>query len=227
MAIGFSDRYCTFCGSKHKKNDVCCPSCGRELGDNKFGTMERTGAGGIGYSDRTDDPSFKKFKSTNKKAGFVFLLIISLIIGAVVYFQGAEPIVAVGVVLIVWFFDFIWFIVSIIPKKDWEGEVINQRTYEKTVRNGGDDNNVRYETVYETTFRTDSGKKKKLKETTWHQRYEYFNMGDRVRFIGALKTYEKYDKSHDDVIICAGCSTLRDPRETYCGRCGCVILKKN
>ena len=227
MKFGFSDRYCTFCGSKHKKNEICCQVCGRELGDNKYGGMERFGAGGVGYSDRENDESFKKFKNANKKAGAVLLLIIGVIIAGVVLAQGAEPMVAGCVVLIVFVFDLIWFLVSSMPKKDWEGVVEKKRTYEKEVRSSGDDDQVRYETVYELTFRTDDGKKKKLKETTHHQNYDYFNEGDRLRFIGRLKAYEKYDKSKDNEIICVGCGALRDPRDTYCGRCGCVILKKN
>ncbi|MBE5958285.1 MAG: DUF2500 domain-containing protein [Lachnospiraceae bacterium] len=223
----FSDKYCTFCGCKHKKNDTRCPSCDRALGNNKYGEMQRLGAGGVGYSDRTDDPSFKRFQGANKKAGFIFFIVVSLIIGVVVVSQGAKPMVAAGVVLIIWVFDSIWYVLSLIPKKDWEGEVVGKRTFERTVRKNGDDGVDRHETVYEITFKTDAGKKKKIEDGVFHHKYDYFNVGDRVRFIGKLRNYEKYDKSQDDVIICAGCEELRDPRDTYCGRCGCIILKRN
>ena len=223
--IGYGDLYCTFCGERLERKAENCKKCGRVISEQKYGDTVAMGAGGVGYSDKTDDATFKAFKSKNKKAGLVILLIISLIIAAVLAYQQADPVAIGAVVVIIWIFDLIWFIVSGIPKKDWEGTVEKKRTYEKAVKRS--DDHYDYETVYEITFRTDKGRKKKLKDRRKSARYDYFNEGERVRFIGRLNNYEKYDKSHDDVILCAGCNLLRDARETYCGKCGCIILKHN
>lgn len=223
--IGYGDLYCTFCGARLKHHSDICPKCAKPCTDGKYGTALALGAGGVGYSDDTEDPTFKKFKSKNKKAGVIILFIISIIIAIVLLAQKAEPLLVGAVIVIIWIFDIIWFLVSSIPKKDWDGKVEKKRTYRKRVKSTADDDFDTYENVYEIKFRTNDGKKKKLKDLRNSNRYNYFHEGERVRFIGRLKNYEKYDKSRDDVILCAGCNLLRDAREDYCGKCGCKILK--
>lgn len=223
--LGYDNLYCVFCGDRLERKTDQCQKCGKPIGDSKFDGIIRAGAGGIGYSDKTNDPSFKKYKSKNTKVGAVILFIISIIIAAVLLFQKISPLLVAAVLAVIWIFDIIWFMISRIPKKDWEGTVEKKREYQRVVHHSGENDYDTYENVYEMKFRTDNGKKKKLKDLRNRERYDYINIGDRVRFIGRLKNIEKYDKSRDANILCAGCNTLRDAREIYCGRCGCIILK--
>ena len=41
-------------------------------------------------------------------------------------------------------------------------------------------------------------------------RYNYYQIGDRVRYHGSLRTYEKYDKSKDSIIFCNACASLNE-----------------
>ena len=229
MAIkkfGSGDRYCTFCGSRTEKNAGSCPACGRSCGEDKYTGVNQMGAGGIGYSTRADDPTFKANKSRNAKASFVFLIILSIIIAAILMITQHVSITnALIVVGIIWAFDIIWLLFSLRKRNDWEGVVEAKKDYMEGRHRGSSDDTVEYTHVYKLVFRTADGKKKTLKDRNNSRRYDYFREGDRLRFIGSLSYYEKYDKSQDPFIPCAGCSSERDAREDYCGRCGCVMLK--
>lgn len=226
--FGYGDFYCTFCGSRMEKNAAGCPNCGKPYGDSKYNGINQMGAGGIGYSDKANDPCFKAYSRKSAKFGFVFLIIVSIIIAAVLLIGEHVSITnAAAVVGIIWAIDIIWFIASTRKKKDWEGVVESKNTYTETKRrsddNGSED--ITYTEVYKVVFRTTDGKKQTLKDYNNSSRYDYFRQGDRLRFIGSLRYYEKYDKSHDPFIPCAGCASERDVREDYCGKCGCVMLK--
>jgi hypothetical protein len=54
--------------------------------------------------------------------------------------------------------------------------------------------------------------------------YDYLDIGDRVRYHPALETYEKYDKSKDEVIYCNVCR--RGTRfNDRCERCKNLLFK--
>ena len=110
-------------------------------------------------------------------------------------------------------------------KKDWEGIVESKKSYIEERRGSSNDDTAGYTHVYKLVFRTADGKKKTLRDQNNSRRFDYFREGDRLRYIGSLGYYEKYDKSQDPIIPCAGCSSERDARENYCGRCGCIMLK--
>jgi hypothetical protein len=55
--------------------------------------------------------------------------------------------------------------------------------------------------------------------------YEYYKLGEKVRYHGKLKTFEKFDKSNDDIIFCNACSFLHEISEETCRNCGCPLLK--
>ena len=59
---------------------------------------------------------------------------------------------------------------------------------------------------YIVLIRTDRGKKKRIVERQdGRSMYDYLDVGDRVRYHPALESYEKYDKSKDEVIYCNVC----------------------
>lgn len=49
-------------------------------------------------------------------------------------------------------------------------------------------------------------------------RYQYYQIGDKVRYHKGLNTFEKYDKSKDGIIFCNACASLNDIRNDYCFR---------
>ena len=231
--IGYGDFHCVFCGDKIEKKASSCPRCGHPYDNSKFSGISLIGAGGIGWSEKADDPCFKEKRKKNLVGTVIFMIIISIIICAVIYFTGKMEMSKVlpiwgGVLAIIWVFWLIWIIAHNVNRKDWEGTVKSKEsTIRHHTRKDDDGNETEYtQTVYTIYFRTAEGKKKKLTCVDKSSWYDYLKEGDAVRYHGKyMSYYEKYDKSHDNYILCASCGLARDPRETYCGKCGCVILK--
>ncbi|MBR5428301.1 MAG: zinc ribbon domain-containing protein, partial [Clostridia bacterium] len=210
-----------------------CPRCGTPYGDEKYAGISQTGAGGVGYSDRANDPTFRSQKKKGKAFGFVFLILFSVGVAAYLLISEQIPATAEGyrnvalVVGAIWLIDLIWFLSTLRKKKDWEGVVERKEQTTETRRtrdNDGSSYTERVE-VYKVYFRTSDGKRKKEQAVGNSRLYDQLFEGERVRHIGALDYYEKYDKSGDPFLLCAGCGSSRDAREDYCGRCGCVMLK--
>ena len=231
--FGFGDFYCVFCGERIEKNASACPRCSHPYGDEKFNGVSPFGAGGVGWSDKIDDPCFKKNSSKSLKMSIVTMIIVSAIIFAVIYFTSdmelSEMLPIFGIVMAIeWAFWLIWLIATFKGSKDWEGTVESKKTYVQTYTRKDDDGRTeeRVQHIYEVYFRKNDGKKKKLKTIDRSAWYDYLAEGDAVRYHGKhMNYYEKYDKSRDPVLPCASCGILRDSREFYCGKCGAVMLK--
>ena len=231
--IGYGDFFCVFCGDRIEKNADVCPKCGHPYGDEKFNGISSIGAGGVGWSDRVDDPTFKRNGRKNLKTMIITMLIVSAIIFAVIYFTSdmelSEMLPIFGIVMAIeWGFWLIWLITTVSKSKDWEGRVEEKKTYTQTYTRKDDDGYQQEQTqhICEVYFRLNNGKRKKLKKIDNSAWYDYLAEGDTVRFHGKnMKYYEKYDKSRDPFLPCASCAGSRDARENYCGKCGAVMLK--
>ena len=233
--FGYGDFYCWKCGRSIEKGHDNCPFCGAPY--NKFKTASALGAGGVGWSNQEDHPSFGAYHRRSRKTFQICLVILSLIIGFVLFilpgelnFDAEGLKIYAGVLAIVWGIDLLWYFLSNRSKKSWDGVVTGKETEEYTTTSR-DKETGRTETKHHTRFilhfRKDDGSEEKLPATDNSGWYDYLNEGDRVRYHGkkSMNYYEKYDKSHDETIPCAGCGSERDARENFCGRCGCVILK--
>ncbi|GHU60276.1 hypothetical protein FACS1894171_1100 [Clostridia bacterium] len=99
------------------------------------------------------------------------------------------------------------------------------------------DGYIRYYTV---VFRSDGGKVQKLdmkkelggaifsaiaKTASPEELYDYYEVGDRVRYHPGLHHYEKYDKTRDSVILCPICNKLNSMVGDICERCKRPLLK--
>ena len=231
--IGYGDFYCVFCGEGIEKKATACPRCGRPYGDEKFEGIDPLGAGGIGWSDQVNNPCFKKNDKKNIFGLIIVMMIISIIIFAAICISGDMDIVEAlpifgGVMAIEWTFWIIWLIGQYGKRKDWEGVVEQKERYQQEYTRK-DNQGYRYtetQMVYKVHFRKNNGKKKTLTTIERSSWYDYLFEGDHIRFHGKnMSYYEKYDKSHDVMIPCASCGGARDARETYCGKCGAIMLK--
>lgn len=231
--IGFGDLYCVFCGEGVEKKTDICPKCGRRYGDIRFDDIELFGAGGIGWSEQADNPCFKQRNKKNIAGMIIIMMIVSLIILAVIYFTSdlelseLLPIFS-GVMAIEWTFWIIWLIAQYANRNGWEGTVERKESYqqERTVKDNEGNQFTETQIIFKVYFRKLNGKKKTLTSIDHSEWYDYLHEGDRVRYHGKnMSYYEKFDKSRDRFIPCVSCGAMRDPRENYCGKCGCVILK--
>lgn len=216
-------KYCSNCGARIKDTQGLCPSCGKPLEEELlYENTEQVGAGGVGYSDITDHESFKAYKKFTRNVLLIAFPIITAIVIIALIVMGTSP----GAAIFAGIFTFIlMFIISLIvgrKKPSWEGTVVKKNYYR--VRRKGRAN----DDVYAIVFKTDAGKKKKQKWSTYSAMYDYLAEGDRVRFLGNLGSqyaYEKYDKSNDIEIPCVSCGAMMDPRYKYCTTCGSILLK--
>ena len=232
--FGYGDFFCTNCGERIEKGADVCPRCHLPYDDSKYIGIDPVGAGGVGWSDRADDPVFKKNSKKNFKTSIICMFIVSIGIFAAVYFSSKDremstvlPIFGI-VMAIIWGFWLIWLIVNNTKRRDWEGVVEGKTCKVQTnTRRDSDGNTQEYtQTIMKIVIRRNDGKIKKLTEIDRSNWYEYLTEGDRVRYHGNhMNYYEKYDKSKDPFIPCASCGLARDSRENYCGKCGAVILK--
>ena len=232
--IGYGDFYCWKCGKNIEKGHETCPFCGAAY--ERFDTDEAKGAGGVGWSSQAEHSSFAAWRKRNRRTFQIWMILLSLVIGVILFvvpgeleFDAEGLKIYAGVLAIVWAIDLLWYYFNNKTRKDWEGVVERKLTeeYTRTVKDEEHGKHKERHTRFIVQFRKADGGEEKLTETDKPQWYDYLDEGDRVRYHGhrGMNYYEKYDKSEDEVIPCAGCGSVRDARENFCGRCGCIILK--
>ena len=233
--IGYGDFFCGNCGKPMEKKAAVCPHCKQPYDVAvRCGSINPLGAGGIGWSPEVRNPCFARKKKKNTAAIFIFLLIVCVIIFIAMLTVGDLTLdsdgmrIFGGVMAVLWTFWIIWMIAKSIPKKDWEGTVQGREQQEKHFTRHGSDGSTQdsWQMHYTTHLRTTGGKAVKIREIDRPFWYQYLKDGELIRFHGRnMRYYEKYDKSKDLTIPCASCEAMRDSRENYCGRCGCILLK--
>ncbi|MBQ7565095.1 MAG: zinc ribbon domain-containing protein [Lachnospiraceae bacterium] len=135
-----------------------------------------------------------------------------------------------GPLALIWLFWFWWYGTNYKKYKNWDGVVEKKeiKEYDEEKRDGSGNKYLEHSTFYRLYFRDDKGKEHTLVERDTPSRYDFFEEGERVRYHGRYTNYyEKYDKSGLDKIPCLGCGAGLDPRQNYCSRCGCIVLKGN
>jgi hypothetical protein len=80
---------------------------------------------------------------------------------------------------------------------------------------------IRYSVVIEE----ENGREHELTADDDPTVFDYYRVGDRVRFHGRLGTYEKFDKTGDDIIFCNACAYLNQITDEQCIKCGAPLLK--
>lgn len=99
-------------------------------------------------------------------------------------------------------------------EKTWDGEVVEKLINEKEKV-----------TDFIVLFEDQSKKRYQLITENDPTIYNYYKIGEKVRYHGKLRTYEKFDKSNDDIIFCNACSFMNEIDEHICKNCGCPLLK--
>ncbi len=107
----------------------------------------------------------------------------------------------------------------------WEGTVERKYSKEKMERVAKHSSDYRRYTVYSTVFFGDDGTKRSTHEKDKRQVYDYFAVGDRVRYHPRFGAYEKYDKSKDRIIYCIVCNEMNPIKNDRCKKCGNLLFK--
>lgn len=175
----------------------------------------------MGYSQKINDPAFDNYLRKSRKWKFQFSLIIAAIAIAGFYLYGAfsdemdnPEALRIGLVIGTLFLAIGLLSAKSSNSASWDGLVIDKKI-RKTEKY----------TVYTVYIKSQAGKVYERRYENDATVYNYYKIGDRVRFHGKLNTYEKFDKSCDDIIFCNACAFLHDIDEDVCLNCGCPLLK--
>ena len=219
----FIRKYCYNCGARIKDTYGPCPSCGRSADvESALENIERVGAGGVGYSDITEDASFSAYKKHMRRMIRIGGLVVFVITFVASLFMGFGLLggIALGMFL------FICILISSFTinrkKKSWEGAVTGKNDHEVRRDKGADYHS------YVAYIKTNAGKTKTVVWRDNSNLYNYLQEGDRVRYVGDVGgdyAFEKYDKSKDEKIPCVCCGYMMDPRYKYCTMCGALLMK--
>ena len=234
---------CPKCGNESDKSIKFCVECGSPMA----GIGQESGADSVteqaapqnsgslvGYSERINDPAFARYMKQSKTWSFTFAAVLAVIaiVGFYIYGERSYEMdnpealyIGLGIggmFLLIALFQTI----GRVRVKGWDGVVINKKIEKKTRERGSNDNTYleRY-ILYTVVFKGDQGKIEERGVENDDTRYNYYKIGDRVRFHKGLNTIEKYDKTGDTIIFCNACSSLNDINDEVCFRCSCPLLK--
>lgn len=231
--------YCQYCGSALSERAKFCKSCGKQQQNNLYGiqdTKVQVPLNLRGFSNKINDPLFKKYIRNSNKYALIFSIALAVI--AIIGFTIAGEMDGTsmenpeslyiglgvgGMFIVIALFQVIG------RKRDrtWDGVVIDRTIKKKTERHDYGDGDYNYEDYleYKVIIKSDQGKEYGIRVKDDDTMYNYYNIGDRVRHHSGLNSYEKYDKTGDRFIPCNACGTLCDINDDICFRCKCPLLK--
>ena len=81
--------FCVICGEAALKDESVCPGCGSHYeGEARFCGQNPYGAGGIGYSDRAKDKTFRRNNRKTLVGTLIAMLVISALIAGFLLLSG-------------------------------------------------------------------------------------------------------------------------------------------
>jgi len=186
----------------------------------------------MAYSNKIHDQAFDKYLQNSKNWKFQFSLIIAALAIAGFWMYGAfsdemdnPEALQIGLVIALMFILIGFFSGrSNSATRDWDGEVVDKKV-KKTLKDIGYQNSKAECYVYTVYIKSDSGKVHEIRSENDETVFNYYKIGDKVRYHSRLKSYEKFDKSGDEIIFCNACAFLHDIHEDVCLNCGCPLLK--
>lgn len=186
----------------------------------------------VGWSDVASSPEMMETMKRNKKSAmawmWTFALLFPIGFSIVGLLFDEMPLsdaltIGIGLGLFVTVIN-VWRMMGM-KKPVWEG-IVTDKLEKKRYRRDRDDGSSQSYMEYIVLIRTERGKKKRIVEGQRDRvMYDYLGIGDRVRYHPALETYEKYDKSKDEVIYCNVCRLRNSIHNDRCDRCTSLLFK--
>ena len=186
----------------------------------------------VGWSDVANSPEMVETIKKNKRSAvgwtwvFTLLFPVGFLIAGLLSDEvplNEALIIGIGLGLLILAIN-LWRIAGM-KKPVWDG-VVMKKVEKKRYKRDNDDVSSQSYMEYIVLIRTERGKKKRIVERQRDRAmYDYLDVGDRVRYHSALETYEKYDKSKDQVIYCNVCRLRNSIRNDRCERCNNLLFK--
>lgn len=186
----------------------------------------------MAYSAKINDHAFDRYQQNTKNWKFLFALILAAAAVTGFYFYGENSRemdnpealqIGMGIALM---FILIGFFSgrSKSYRETWDGVIIDKKI-KHTTKDIGYDHIKAERIVYLVLVQSENGKTYEIRTEDDDTVYNYYKIGDKVRHHGGLHTYEKFDKSGDEIIFCNACGFLHQIDENICRNCGCPLLK--
>ena len=186
----------------------------------------------VGWSDVANSPEMVETIKKNRRSAmgwtwvFTLLFPVGFLIAGLLSHEvplNEALIIGIGLGLLILAIN-LWRIAGM-KKPVWDG-VVMKKVEKKRYKRDNDDGSSQSYMEYIVLIRTERGKKKRIVERQrGRDMYDYLDVGDRVRYHPALETYEKYDKSKDQVIYCNVCRLRNSIRNDRCDRCKNLLFK--
>jgi len=192
-----------------------------------------------GYSEKINDPVFKRYQKNANKYSLIFSLILFAIAIVGFFFYGETggemenpQALYIGLGIGAVFISIA--LIQIIQRnksKTWDGVVTDKKVEEKRRKKYSNGTGLfkqkYYEeyTLYTVYIKGKEGYEQTLCSEDDRTVYDYYKIGDKVRHHKGLNTFEKYDKTGDEIIFCNACASLNAINDEVCHRCGAPLLK--
>ena len=186
----------------------------------------------VGRSDVANSPEMVETVKKNRRSAMGWTWVLTLLFPVGFLIAGLLShevplnealIIGIGLGLLILAIN-VWRIAGM-KKPVWDG-VVMKKVEKKRYKRDNDDGSSQSYMEYIVLIRTERGKKKRIVERQRDRAmYDYLDVGNRVRYHPALETYEKYDKSKDQVIYCNVCRLRNSIRNDRCDRCKNLLLK--
>ena len=176
----------------------------------------------MAYSLKIHDRAFDIYLKNTKdyRFQFAFVLAIIAIAGFYLYGEISDEMENPEALYIGLGIGAMFFLIGVYSsfsgkkEKTWDGEVVEKELVEKEKK-------VEFVVYIEDK----SHKRHEIRTENDDTLYNYFKIGEKVRYHGKLKTFEKYNKLGDEIIFCNACGFMHDIEEIMCKNCGCPLLK--
>ena len=219
---------CKKCGTQITENTEFCKECGTATGAADSPASGDT-TGLVGWSTRYKDPEIiAVIKKKNKAViSYAWALVLVFPIGFLIAGLFIKTMPLAGGLIIGIVLGLLMVVINLVYIKTrrnqiWEGVITEKYQKEKREDDDSDnDDDTDYVLVVEKT----NGQKHHMIYHNKQEMYDYFKIGDRVRYYVGLSTYEKYDKSKDRIIYCNVCSAENPISNDRCKRCNNLLFK--
>jgi len=230
--------FCQNCGKKVDADSRFCEHCGEPLSKDEAVNETKARPSSnvpLGYSSKINDPAFKKYLKNTNSYSFYFSVALAIIavVGFYIYGETSHEMENPQALYIGFGIGGMFILIALFQilgrkkSKTWDGVVVKKEIKDEQRRKNAGNNNyyIEYYKVYNVIIYNDHNKTVTIRNEDDDTVYNYYEVGDKVRHHGGLNSYEKYDKTKDDIIFCNACGTLYDIKEERCHRCKCPLLK--
>ena len=228
---------CPHCGTDSAKNIRFCTECGQALPDpeptdKRDSAPERL----VGFSNRIQDPAFARYLKNTKRWAWLFAAILAVvaIVGFYIYGETSSEMDNPEALYIGLGIGGMFLLIALAANvgrsrrsETWDGVVVDKQIEQKKRKKRTGNNGYYWKNyvLYTVVIKSERGARHTRSVEDDDTVFNYYQIGDKVRYHGGLNSLEKYDKSGDQIIFCNACASLNDIQNETCFRCHCPLLK--